>query len=359
MDELTVIRSTRDHTREPSPEVLARGRAALSARIDSETPVALFTQLGNDTAFTTLQVRRRRRTVAWAGFSALGAASVTVALVATNVLGFAGWNGGADPAAARVLESASEATLEFSDPVVGPDQYLLVRTHAVYAGTEFDGDVLTGSQENSVRELYVPGDRTRDWVFIGCGPTVTQIFGPKYEARPQRPDYFAIFPAGVAPSGTWGGYSTGDGNGGSHDYGALPRDPKELLQAIYKMNRDSGESRDGQVLGWMADTLRHGTVPADLRAAIYIAAAEVPGVTIAEEEANLNGMTGVAIGRFESASNTRQDIIIDRATGQFIGERRVNLDSIAGFPAGTVTESTAVTSTVVDAAPSDASTCEK
>ena len=119
----------------------------------------------------------------------------------------------------------------------------------------------------------------------------------------------------------------------------------------------AGQSRDGQALEWITSTLRRGTVPAEFRAALYKTAAEIPGVTITEEQATLNGKTGVAIGRLETASNTRRDLIIDPATGQFIGEREVILDESAGVPAGTVTASSAVTTTVVDAAPADAALC--
>ena len=179
MDELTLLRSTRDHTREPSLEALARGRSALLSEIDRETPVALFTQLDDDTAFTPLKARRRRHTVAWAGFSALGAASVTVVLVATNVLGFAGWNGGAEPAAATVLRSAAAAALEFSDPIVGPGQYMFIRTDGVFAtvgALEADaeriraegGDLQLLDDVSMLEayhdELYVPAERSDDWV---------------------------------------------------------------------------------------------------------------------------------------------------------------------------------------------------
>lgn len=379
MDELTLLRNTRDESRVPSPEALARGRAALATRIDGETPVALFSRVGERTMFRPTPARRRRAVV-WAGFSTLGAVSVTVAIVATNVLGVAGWNGGADPAAASVLRSAADATMEFSDPIVGPGQYLFVRTDGTFSAVgnlEEDAEKIRANGgesqpsddvsmiESYHDELYVPANRDDDWVWIQCGRQPVQTFGPRSEAFASEQaaiydeyDSHVIrrFPEGITPGGrSFAGYQTRTDT--SVDYDALPRDPADLLEKIYELNGSAGRSRDGQALEWIADALRRGTAPADFRAALYKAAAKIPGVEITEQQATLNGTTGIAIGRLEPADNVRYDIIIDPETGQFIGERAITMDGYASFPAGTTTGWTAVTTSVVDSAPTDTATC--
>jgi RNA polymerase sigma-70 factor (ECF subfamily) len=382
MDEISLLRRSRNNIPERAPADIARGRAVLFAHIDAESPVALFSHLGDETTFAPLPPPRRRRTAAWAGFSALGATALIGALVATNVLGLPGWHGGAEPAAAAALESAAVATMKVSDPVVGPGQYMRVRTDAVYGATgtlkedaerireENDGNVqeddVVSVLENYHDEVFVPANRGDDWAWIRCARTPFQTFGPRSEAFAQEmaeenakvgvSDVYRRMPGGVFPGGSpFGEFQTDHGT--SNDYDLLPRDPRQLLEKIYELNGNSGQSRDGQALVWIADTLRSGIVHAEIRAAIYQAAALIPGVTIAEQEATLNGTTGIAIGRVETASNTRQDIIIDSATGQFIGERQVILESAAGFPAGTATGWTTVTTAVVDSMPTDASTC--
>jgi len=301
----------------------------------------------------------------WTGFSTLTATGLTVAIVAASVLGIGGLNGRADPAAASALESAATTTLHFSDPVVGRGQYELVRTDAIFAASgsvEKDGPFVAFLQ-NYHGETYVPADRSDDWVWISCARTPFQTFGPESETLAKMftsggdTTVYRRLLGGVGANGDpFGGYNNGTRNP-SDDYNALPRDPQQLLDTIYNFNGKAGQSRDGEALVWIADTLRSGTVPAEVRAALYKAAALIPGVTIAEEQATLNGATGAAIGRVETASNIRQDIIIDPVTGQFIGERQVALDSYNGLPAGTTIASTAVTTTVVDAAPTDASVC--
>jgi RNA polymerase sigma-70 factor (ECF subfamily) len=298
----------------------------------------------NETPFVATSTPHRRRTATWIGFSALGAGALTVALVATNVLGFAGWRGGADSAAASVLESAAIATLQASDPVLAPGQYLLVQTDAVYAATG-EG---AGFLESYHDELYVPADRDDDWVWMRYARTPIQTFGPESEALAKAMEGSTSDELLRAPGGSFYGGSPTQISG---DYDDLPRDPHQLLNQIYLKTLAAGRSRDGEALVWIADVLRTGTVPADLRAALYEAAAAIPGVTVTEQQATLDGSTGIAIGRVETVDDTRQDLIIDPTTGRFIGEREVTLKAAAGLPAGTATSSTAVTTTVVDSAP--------
>lgn len=92
-------------------------------------------------------------------------------------------------------------------------------------------------------------------------------------------------------------------------------------------------------------------VPADLRAALYKAAALIPGVTVTDEQATLDGRKGIAIGRVETASHRRQDIIIDPKTGLLIGEREVLTAPEGSMPAGTATTWTAIETTISGTAP--------
>lgn len=328
MDDLTLLRSIHD-PEVPSDDALARGRSALFARmLDKPTP------------------KRSRRRMRIAGFSALGAGVLTTALVLTNVVGFAGWRGGAEPAAADVLHSAALAAIESTDPIVGEGQYLLVETSAVYRGMSEEGSYLFHIED----ELYVPADRDDDWVWARHPATVYQTFGPASEAA--SADVGDIHPGPLgellqAPAGAFYGGASGGSYG---DLDALPRDPVQLLNHIYRVTLGAGPSPDGEALVFIADRLRTGAVSADLRAAFYEAAALIPGVTVTEGRATLDGRTGVAIGRDEGMTE-RQEIIIDPDTGLYIGERRVTLSPMGDIPAGTVSGWSAVNTSVTDAAP--------
>ena len=74
-------------------------------------------------------------------------------------------------------------------------------------------------------------------------------------------------------------------------------------------------------------------------------------MTVTEKAATLDGRKGISIGRTESKTAERQDIIIDPTNGLVIGERLVILNGQPGIPAGTALGSTSVTTSVVNSAP--------
>ena len=97
--------------------------------------------------------------------------------------------------------------------------------------------------------------------------------------------------------------------------------------------------------------MRTGVIPADLRAALYQAAALIPGVTVMDREATLDGRTGISLGMETPGYKARKELIVDPSTGHLIGEREILLEDQGSIPAGTAVSWTAVTTTVVDSAP--------
>jgi len=95
--------------------------------------------------------------------------------------------------------------------------------------------------------------------------------------------------------------------------------------------------------------LRSGLVPADLRAALYRAAARIPGIKLIDSAANLDGRRGVAIGRVQAGGELRHDIVFDSAAGQLIGERDVVVKQFAPHvPVGSTVASTAFSVGIAD-----------
>jgi hypothetical protein len=347
MDDLTLLRAVRSDVAAPTDAVLTRGRAALFEKIGAESE--------------TRPARSRRRTLRhmrWAGFSTLGAGALVATLVLTNVLGFGGWGGGVDAAAAAALNNAALAAIETSDPVVGAGQYLLIDTTAVYGAT-----VSGALKENKPpvsyltindEQLYVPADRNGEWVWKRNPRVPYQTFG----AESKRLAWDGYDERMAGPEGNDELLSAREGDFYSYPspvspkiLAKFPTDPPELLSYIYHATEGGGQSRDGQALAFIAEVLRTGVPQAKLRAALYQAAALIPGIEIVEKQATFDGRIGIAIGRVENADHSRQDLIIDPATGLLIGERRVQLEAAWGYPAGTVTSWTAITTAVVDAAP--------
>lgn len=296
---------------------------------------------------------KTRRRLTLAGVSVAGTFAVVAVLVASNVLGLAGWRGGADSAAAAVLSDAAVTTIATSDPVVGAGQFLVVKTTAVNGPIDGEVNGRQGFYLAKVNEtLYIPHNTKDVWTWVRSKPATYQTFGSDsaYVAKMQQEGILAE--SGSAPdvlTAAGGAFYESPARYTRETLAALPRDAHQLLNYIYRVTLGTGPSADGEALVYIADTLRSGLVPADLRASFYQAAALIPGVTVTDKQATLDGRTGIAIGRFESKNQTRQDIIIDPATGLMIGEREVSFGD--DVPAGTVTDWSAIETSVANSAP--------
>ncbi|WP_328615894.1 CU044_5270 family protein [Amycolatopsis sp. NBC_00355] len=130
-------------------------------------------------------------------------------------------------------------------------------------------------------------------------------------------------------------------------YATLPHDPAQLYTKLQDLTKGRG-STPTAMFHFGTEILRSGMMPAPLRAEWYRALARIPGMKVLAAEANLDGRTGVALG-LDDRHELRQ-LIIDPATGQFIGER-----TIAGtqpddpwIKPGTETGASAITTAVAD-----------
>ncbi|MBP2412179.1 RNA polymerase sigma-70 factor (ECF subfamily) [Arthrobacter stackebrandtii] len=343
MDELQLLRDMRKDTPIVKDAVFDGGRQQLLQRIDPRAKG---------------KVRRRTKAlrISLASVATLGLAT---ALVATNVVGLAGWRGASTAEAAEVLNQAAEMAIKTSDPVVGPGQYLkidstnlwLTRSSAHYPpdGVGAHGEVDWLDTEKM--SMYVPADRDQEWVWERSGRIPTTFFSEeaKEVAMSQKEEMGDTSELLRGNRGAF--YDSVSSFPDEKELAAYSRDPRMLLNSIYLKTAGKGQSVDGEALVFIADFLRTGLVPADLRAALYKAAAMIPGVTVTESQATLDGQTGVAIGRVEDVSQFRQDIIIDPATGQLIGEREVALTDRGSIPAGTTIGWTTIRTSVVDSAP--------
>jgi len=127
-------------------------------------------------------------------------------------------------------------------------------------------------------------------------------------------------------------------------FARLPRDPETLVQRLREENTGSwfGPFAAG------VTALRTCLVPADLRAALCLALACLPGVRAVEGVENVDGVACLAL--VHDAGRTRTELMLSPVDGQFAGERdTIRTGSRTGLPAGTVISSTAVRTAVVDA----------
>lgn len=152
-----------------------------------------------------------------------------------------------------------------------------------------------------------------------------------------------------------------------------PRDPDALLAALrtaqppnHPPTAAEGVGRltrpeppvDEKAFGLIAGVLRSGLAPSDLRAALYQAAAKIPGIQLTNDVVTLDGRPGRAIGYTYTGS--REEIIISPSNGQIIGSRSVvtqegaDLDKAnqtGNTRAGEVETNTSITTRITPAAP--------
>lgn len=344
MDELKLLREMNNDIPVVKDSVIESGRNQLLHRI-------------NPGAFK--ESKRRPRKALRITFTAVATMALATALVAGNVIGLAGWRGGASAEAAEVLNNAAAMSIKTVDPVVGPGQYLKIDSTNLWLSTYGMEDTSGGVGSYTTVEwldtekmsMYVPADRDQEWVWNRSGRIPTTFFSEqaKEVALQQAKDIGDSSEHLRAANGAF--YGSPSTFPSSKELAGYSRNPRMLLNGIYLKTLGAGQSVDGEALVYIADLLRTGLVPADLRAALYKAAALIPGVSVTENQATLDGQTGVSIGRVEGASNIRQDIIIDPTTGQLIGERQVALEGKGSVPADTTITWTTIRTTVVNSAP--------
>lgn len=261
----------------------------------------------------------------------------------------------AAPASAAAAELNLVADrVNASDPPLHPGQFRYVVTHAWSLGTSMFTDKSGNSTGptlsllvEDVRETWVPADpkqgclirdgTTGKYKWVNGSDEAARANGmelPTARTEERWERCLDHLGAWQVPTPEW--------------LATLPRDPHQLYDLLRAATANRGNDPDLEMLVYVADALRGGLVPADLRAALYRALALVPALEITDRSANLDGRVGVGYG--VSRAGFRQEMIIDPDTGQFIGERETTTRDMDDLKAGTVRSYTSVTTSVVDKA---------
>jgi hypothetical protein len=295
---------------------------------------------------------RRRRWAWWAASAGTVAAVVASVLVVQTVQ----FDDSMPSAAAAEQQNWAAAKASTVDEPLAPGQYRYIATHAWWMASMDEYSYLA----ENLLETWIPADEKQDWLWRRdvtgarkwvagseeearkAGFPIDEAGWPEGEWRAPCGDWFAE-EEGREPCETQGSWQIPD----EEFLASLPRDTQALYDRLRDDTEGRGQDPDLEMVVYVADLLRTGQVPADLRAALYRALAKVPNLEITEQVANLDGVEGTAYGI--SAKGRRHDVIVDPETGQFIGERQVTEEDLGDIPAGTVTQYTSVMTAVVPA----------
>lgn len=242
---------------------------------------------------------------------------VLVAASAALVVGGLGYQSvAAGAATAHASDLLAQAAIRATDPATRPGQYWELTASGTSLVTEYAGLDTRVWLTRTTTTDYVAVDGKRPSWFLREPATVErQLLGaPAARSHPYtKTDVWTtnLTPEQVPaswnqPSPTW--------------LASLPRDPRTLRDRLYADTQGHGNNPDDQAFTAVADVLRSGLVPADLRSALYETLRTIPGTTLTDDSVTLStGHAGVAIGRHD-AFGGHQSLVIDPSTGQVLGE---------------------------------------
>jgi len=103
---------------------------------------------------------------------------------------------------------------------------------------------------------------------------------------------------------------------------SLPTDPHALLSLIER-DMQGQQPRPEEAFTTIGDLLREAIAPPQVSAALYRAAALIPGVTVVAGATDAIGRHGVAVAM--TSQGVRSEWIFSKQTLQYLGERDINI----------------------------------
>jgi hypothetical protein len=223
----------------------------------------------------------------------------------------------ASPAAIRLLAKIASAAARQPAPHVRDSQYMYVETKTAglspfHLRMQATARPLTRASFPHSRRFLRPVT-SQTWIPVAdvCRTGLARTTLPQGAVFNSR--FSAQGPYSKCPS-------TGSLNDASYRLlQTLPADPRSLLALIYRAERGHGPSPDQEAFVTIGDLLRDTIPPPDVAAALYRAAALIPGVTLVAHATDAIGRNGVAVA--QTAGGFRSELIFSPKTLQLIGER--------------------------------------
>ncbi|MEU7388215.1 CU044_5270 family protein [Streptomyces tanashiensis] len=249
----------------------------------------------------------------------------------------------AAPEAVRILSDAALAAAAAPAPDARPGGYVYIKSLVAHAGRDAAGGPATLPPAHQ-REVWLSVDGSRPGLLREPGAADTELGSeaPVYEvdrrgATPRKTTLESAPPSVTNPT---------------HAYVAtLPTDPELLLRLIRDQTRAGEGDADQRAFTAIGTLLAETWAPPKVTAALYEAAARIPGVTVLPSAKDAAGREGVAVARTAHGEQTQW--IFDRTTSAFLGERTVLTATTSAGRAGTVLGVSAVLAKAAAPAPGE------
>ncbi|MET9673112.1 CU044_5270 family protein [Streptomyces sp. NPDC006482] len=237
-----------------------------------------------------------------------------------------GRTGGQATPAAVLLDRIATVAAARPAPAVRDDQYVYVSSTVAWSSQSADETVMRLDTPHS-RKIWLSVDGSVPGLLRERGKNIVLADEVDKAGRPVS-DHPVGNPAPTLNSPTY------------RYLESLPTDPDALLKKIYAETKGSGPGPDQMAFVTIGDLLREQLAPPKVSAALYKAAARIPGVTVVDDSVDAAGRHGVAVARVHAGERT--EWIFDRKTLEFLGERGVMVQDMPWASSGQVTATTAV-----------------
>ncbi|MEU4681389.1 CU044_5270 family protein [Micromonospora sp. NPDC023737] len=284
MDDLQLLRELRRDTPLLESDELKPARARLAAAMDAE-------RIDGERSRRSVRHRRPVRRLMMAGWAT---ASVAAAIAAVLVLApdkIGGQVPAANAEAAQVLHNAATAALRLPDVEPRPDQFVYTKSRSG-GSTQETWLSVDGTRDGLVRQT--PADELESYPVPGCrdGRAATTKGG---RMDPEQTEPCTPTPAYLPD---------------------LPTDPDAMLD--YLNDNHSGESGDPNAMGKdVYELIATKYLRPEARAALYQAAAKIPGLRAVPDVKDGAGRPGIGI-TWSSEGKTGV-LVFDASTYAFLG----------------------------------------
>jgi hypothetical protein len=239
-------------------------------------------------------------------------AAVAACLLVVDLVG-TGSETGPSSAAAAALERLARIAANGPSLVPGPGQYLYVDSINDYPA------IAAGRTPSSSCTTYAT-DHRQVWIGADGSGLLRETTGPtRFTSAADRALCLAMKPSPLTPSGTSNLWFAADcfQLGPTNDMQALSTDPRTLLAQMRRI--DGGPSTAAEDFVHVGDFLRETDASPALRAALYRAAALIPGVHLLGQVHDHIGRLGVGVAY--EAHGARHELIFNPRTSELMGEQ--------------------------------------
>jgi hypothetical protein len=315
IDELDRVRQFR------SGKPLPTNEAYEAARIALERSISRSPQAGASTARPKRPSPRPRRRRAWLIRGAVAACAAIVALVTIGVPGNGG-PAGPTPAVAAAFNQLANIAASGPRLAPGPGQFLYTDSRNDYSSQAIGrgGTCVTTAVQH--RQLWIAAN--------GSGLLRESSGPPRFTSAADHSACLRIvgrsqLAPSSSPSNLWFAARCFQ-LGPTNNMQALSTDPRVLLRQMRRI--DGGPRTPAEDFVHVGDFLRETDASPALRAALYRAAALIPGVRLLGTVKDHLGRAGLGVA-FDS-HGARHELIFDRRTAALMGEQD---GAVGGLPA--------------------------